>query len=328
MLTPMDTRREYSLSRLGELEHALDGLGPLLDGAGLCVYATGSYGRLEAWSGSDIDLFFLHDERSGAAELPSTTFIRVAASLIEKTEQMGFPPFSQDGRYLEVLRLADMEEHLGSPTDDSINAFTARMLLLLESRPVRDSELYESLLERVIALYFRDFDDHPDDFDPVFLVNDVLRFWRTLTLNYEHHRLKVRRAEGEVLRRKKADNALKNYKLKVSRMATCFSMVASLASAPVPVTAEAVKALCLLTPRERFAALRERGRGADVVRQMEDVYDRFLASTQCADDELVERFASEGESGAAVEQAREYGDLIYSLLQDIVPSARFRYLVL
>jgi hypothetical protein len=147
------------------------------------------------------------------------------------------------------------------------------------------------------------------------------------TLNHEHHRLQVRQAEGEVLRRKKADRARKNHKLQVSRMATGFSMVASLASAPVPVAAEAVRALCLLTPHERCAALRERGCGAELVRRMDDGYDRFLASTRCTDDELAERCAQEAESGAAMEHAREYGDLIDALLQDIVPTARFRYLV-
>lgn len=43
---------------------------------------------------------------------------------------------------------------LGSPEDDSTNASTARMLLLLESQPIYDEVLYGSLLERIISFYY------------------------------------------------------------------------------------------------------------------------------------------------------------------------------
>ncbi len=112
---------------------------------------------------------------------------------------MGFPTFSGDGKYLEVLSVSEMEAVLGSPRDDSLNAFTARMLLLLESQPLDYEELYETLLKRIIGFYYRDFPDHEAEFVPVFLLNDILRFWRTLTLNYEHHRLKLRDLAGDEL---------------------------------------------------------------------------------------------------------------------------------
>ena len=217
----MATRREYSLDRLATLGERLGPVRPLLAGQPICVYATGSYGRLEGWSGSDVDLFFLYDGDDDADRFPWITFTRLAACLVDATEATGFPPFSGDGRCLEVLYVREMERVLGSPDDDSTNAFMARMLLLLESQPVYDAELYASLLERIVGFYYRDFADHAEDFVPGFLVNDILRFWRTLTLNYEHHRRQLQDLAGEELRRKKASSALKNYKLNVSRMATC-----------------------------------------------------------------------------------------------------------
>lgn len=174
-----------------------------------------------------------------------------------------------------------MERVLGSPNDDSLNAFTARMLLLLESQPLHDEKIYNRLLERIIGFYYRDFDDHSSDFLPNFLVNDILRFWRTLTLNYEHHRLKLLPLTDEELRRKKAESALKNYKLKVSRLATCFSMVANLSSMSPPVTAEQVFSLCRITPAERFAELRKHGkRSSELVDQLATVYGEFLKQVQ------------------------------------------------
>ncbi len=130
--TMLPTRHDYSLARLADLGRRLSAVESLMDGHPLCVYATGSYGRLEAWRDSDIDLFFLYDDADDSQRFPWTSFVRVAAHLIEATGDMGFPAFSGDGRYLELQYVAEMERVLGSPSDDSLNVFTARMLLLLE----------------------------------------------------------------------------------------------------------------------------------------------------------------------------------------------------
>ena len=46
--------------------------------------------------------------------------------------------------------------------------------------------------------------DNAASFRPIFLLNDILRFWRTLTLNYEHDRLKLRRVPQGGLQKRKA----------------------------------------------------------------------------------------------------------------------------
>src|SRR5690348_16282608 len=112
--------RDYSLRRLRELGECLGPIEPLLAHHPLCVYATGSYGRLEAWTGSDADLFFLYDDADESQRIPWTTFLRLSSLLIESTERMGFPPFSGDGKYLDVQYVGEMEDVLGSPEDDSL----------------------------------------------------------------------------------------------------------------------------------------------------------------------------------------------------------------
>jgi len=324
-----ETRRDYSSRRLRELAEKLAPVVPLLEGQPLCVYATGSYGRLEAWADSDIDLFILYDGAHESERFPWTTFVRLSARLIEATEEMGFPPFSGDGRYLEIQYVREMERVLGSPRDDSLNAFTARMLLLLESQPLHDEAVYARLLERIIGFYYRDFDDHADDFLPIFLINDILRFWRTLTLNYEHHRLKLLDLVGDELERKKADSALKNYKLKVSRAATCFSMVANLSAAAVPVELETVLELCRMTPAERFEQLRDHCLAADrIVAELTSVYDDFLASVQRPEEELLREFADEAARKEALGRAARYGNLVFELLASVVSHERMRYLMI
>jgi hypothetical protein len=324
-----DGSRDYSLRRLRELGERLEPAGSLLSGHPLCVCATGSYGRLEAWEESDADVFFLYDDADETQRLPLTSFIRFASLLIEATEEMGFPPFSGDGRYLEVQYVGEMEDVLGSPRDDSLNAFTARMLLLLESQPVFDEPIYGRLMERIVGFYYRDFSDHREEFLPTILLNDILRFWRTLTLNYEHHRLKLAHLVGEELERKKADSALKNYKLKVSRLATCFSMVTSLSAEPVPVEPETVLELCRITPAERFERLRAHGTAADrLVDDLLEVYAAFLANVQRPEEELLGEFAVAATRRQAHADAKRYGDIIYSLLREVTPPERMRFLVI
>ncbi len=293
----------------------------------LCVYATGSYGRLEAWSGSDIDLFFLYDDADETNTLPWTAFVRLAARLIDVTQEMGLPPFSGDGKYLEVQYVRKMEEVLGSPSDDSLNTFTGRMLLLLESRAVHRDDVHLALLERIIGFYYRDYGDHADSFLPTFLVNDILRFWRTLTLNYEHHRSKLRALTNDQLECKKAESALKNYKLKVSRQATCFSMIANLSAESPPVRPETVIELCRMTPSERFDRLRGRGGAADLIDELMYEYDQFLDVIQRPANELVASFMQSKVRKDALDRAKKYGDLIYRLLVEVVPDDRMRSLV-
>lgn len=328
-MSDKDDRREWSVARLAELQRRVQApLDELIAGHPFCIYATGSYGRLEAWERSDIDLFFLDGHGPGDKGLPWMTFVRVASRLIEETEAMDFPPFSGDGKYLTIQSIQRMEEVLGSAEDDSVNAFTARMLLLLESRPITEAELYDDLLRKVIGFYYRDFEGNEKTFLPVFLTNDILRFWRTLTLNYESDRLKVRRLSGREQEEARAKSALKNYKLKASRLTTCFSMVVHLASEEPPVTLERVFELCKLTPTERFAALRGRTSAADeVLDVIADLYGRFLDFVQRPDEELLADFAGAELRRAKLDEANAYGTQIFRLLTELVEPERLRHLV-
>jgi len=320
-------RAAYSERRLAELGKSIAAMEPLLNEAELCIYATGSYGRLEAWEGSDIDLFFLYENTESFSYL---TFLRIAGCLIEATERMGFPPFSGDGQFLEGLDVREMERMLGSREDDSTNTFTARMLLLLESQPVSDERRYRDLLEQIVGFYYRDFPGHEDDFVPRFLINDILRFWRTLTLNYEHDRFAVRAiADLEERARKQAKSSLKNYKLKLSRLATCFSMVVHLACEQPPVTAQQVVGLCSLTPRLRFAALSGRTDKADsLLNEIDRHYERFLDQVQRPEPELIELFGEETSRREQLAEATRFGDLIYDLMFELAEPRRLRSLVI
>ena len=321
-------RRRYAEDRLAALRAECRGLLPLIDDEPLCVYVTGSYGRLEAWEQSDLDVFFLDPRTQDAERFPWITLVRLCAGLADAIERLDFPPFTGGGKYLEVQYVEEMERALGSPRDDEINAFTARMLLLLESRPLLKDELYAELVERVVGFYFRDFDDYPDDFVPVFLTNDILRFWRTLTLNYEHDRYEVRQLKEEEQPRGKANSALKNYKLKFSRLTTCFSMVANLAAIGPPVTPQQVLRLTQLTPFERLDALRGTSDEADrLVGEIGESYAAFLEQVQRPKDELLTELEPREVRRKLLADANSYGRLIYELLRAVAAEDRMRHLI-
>ena len=204
------------------------------------------------------------------------------------------------------------------------------MLLLLESQPISDGQRYRDLLERIVGFYYRDFPGHEEDFVPVFLMNDILRFWRTLTLSYEHDRFAVRGVEdAEERQRARAKSSLKNYKLKLSRLATCFSMVVHLVSEQPPVTAERVIELCRQTPQRRFEMLRDRKPAADsLLDALQARYATFLAQVQRPDADLLADFADGRKRRAHLDDAARYGDDIFELLVLLAPPNRLRHVVI
>ena len=150
-----------------------------------------------------------------------------------------------------------------------------------------------------------------------------------MTLNYEHKRLKLRVLEGDELIRKKADSALKNYKLKVSRLLTCFSMVANLAAQPAAVSPEDVLSLCAETPRERLRRLAPLGRvPADLVTALDERYEVFLEAVQRPEADVLAEFEAADRRTRALVDASEFGDLIYELIKATAYEPRMRYLLI
>jgi len=213
---------EYLLEKRSGTVKRLEGIGDLLtessrlcDGVA-CVYVTGSFGRLEAGRESDLDLFIVGKSNEDQRDFKRLDEILVKAELITATRKLAIPEFSGDGQYLEHYGDYSLVKELGSPSDDVGNTFTARLLLLLESRPLVGDLVYREIVARVVEAYWRDFEGHESDFIPAFLANDILRLWRTFCVNYEA------RTETEPAE-KKAKRKLKNYKLKHSRLLTCYS---------------------------------------------------------------------------------------------------------
>lgn len=331
-LGEIENRRSETDARLLELRDKLRSTKTLTNG-NACVYATGSFGRREASQHSDLDLFILgksdgkpkQDGVEGSL-LKRLDDICIKADLIKVTRELKIQEFSGDGRYLMHYSVHQFTKALGTPEDDVTNTFTARLLLLLESCPLLESDVYREAVEDVIAAYWRDYEDHRDDFIPAFLSNDILRLWRTFCVNYEA------RTE-RVPDREKAKGKLKNYKLKHSRLLTCYSgllyLLAVYGNAHTVHPADAV-AMIQLTPTQRLEWLlaqpnlrHAHGSVGDLLRQ----YEKFLVETNASEDDLIAKFLDKTVSRRYVQDAYIFGDSLFEVLSKIGSGNRFHRLL-
>lgn len=331
-VSELANRRSATAERIARLRDRLKEAQGLLKGKA-CVFATGSFGRCEAGPHSDLDLFIVgkRDGKPGrngkeGSLLKRLDEICVKADLIKATRDLKIPEFSGDGRYLVHYSVHEFTKTLGTPHDDVTNTFRARLLLLLESFPLLEPGVYRQVLEEVVAVYWRDYEDHEADFIPAFLANDILRLWRTFCVNYE---ARTERMPAE----EKAKGKLKNYKLKHSRLLTCYSGLLYLLAVYAgqrTVSPSDAMAMINLTPTERLEWLLGRNDLAQAhgaIRKLIAQYEQFLETTNGTEIELVGKFMDNEGSRRFMGAAYDFGDSVFEALSRIGDGNRFHRLL-
>ena len=318
----LQERREYSSNKLQELKSNLTKAQSLLGDKG-CIYVTGSFARGEASEFSDLDAFILslptelaQSEVEENKKVSNLDEICIKADLIDAIQKMYLPKFSGDGEYLQLHTIHSLNKHLGTPQDDALNTFTARLLLLLESKPLFGEKVYSVGIRTVIDQYWRDYPENQTEFVPGFLVNDILRLWRTFCVNYE---LGAASTPEESRARRK----LKNYKLKHSRMLTCYSAVAYLLQLfkdRGTVSQEAAIEMTKLTPTERLqsiASMSQDSAISSIVVKILDLYERFLEFTADNKPNMVGKFMNKTMTAPYTDYAKQFGNAIHKMLEEI-----------
>jgi predicted nucleotidyltransferase len=210
------------------------------------VFVAGSLGRFETGRKSDLDVFLLaksiEPNKKGTTRFPKLEEIQLLSKLIQVNTSLGLPEFSGDGRYLKVHDVNDIVESTGDANDDSENYFTTRLLLLLESKSIWNDELRQEAIEQVLENYFKD-GKGKKDFRPLFLLNDILRYWRTICLNYERDRIAPTAKWWK-----------KNLNLKFSRKLTVYSTILAIVTKAVETKQELIE-LTNMVPLQRLASV-------------------------------------------------------------------------
>ena len=317
-MSEIEKRKKYTLGRAGNLSELLGKASTLLNDKA-CVYTTGSFGRLEAGPNSDLDLFIVglnkqseHDS-STESRLSNLDSICVRAELIDAARKLQFPEFDGDGKYLGHYSVSDLVRNVGTPEDDVENTLTSRLLLFLESKPLIGEDVYRKVIDEVIVTYWRDYGDHKSDFIPAYLTNDILRLWRTFCVNYEART--QTHSEEKRLKRK-----VKNFKLKHSRMLTCYSALLYLVGVlrkEGTVSVEHAAEMSFMTPTDRLKWLRadhEFERSHTQLDNLLGQYELFLESTQDGDEALQEVFSDKKAGAEKMKMSYKFGDIMYETL--------------
>ena len=153
------------------------------DDTSLVVF--GSLAREEWTSGSDLDWTYLID---GQANSDHLRIAKAIQGVLEENKDRFKPPGSTE-TFGNMAFSHDILHQIGGQNDTNKNT-TRRILLLLESVPIgRRTEAYERIMRGVINRYL-DEDNHPLHHDenryrvPRFLLNDIVRFWRTMAVDF------------------------------------------------------------------------------------------------------------------------------------------------
>lgn len=160
--------RRHTAAGLAERADSLKGI---VHGPDVSVVLMGSWGRAEVTAGSDDDFMLLVRGVEREDVEPSVEAVRgVLANPPGNQGIFGVPVFSEK-----------LVHAIGLDPDDNSN-LTRRMLFMLESVPVSGEAAYRAVREELLSRYL---DESVKAYRPPrFLLNDVVRYWRTICVDF------------------------------------------------------------------------------------------------------------------------------------------------
>lgn len=135
------------------------------------IVLMGSWGRAEVTGGSDDDFMVLVNGPEKAEVRPSIDDVK---SVLDRAP-------GDQGIFGKPVSCDRLVENIGLDQDDNTN-LSRRMLFLLESVPATEGDVCSSARARVLERYL---DESVKDYRvPRFLLNDTVRYWRTMCVDF------------------------------------------------------------------------------------------------------------------------------------------------
>jgi predicted nucleotidyltransferase len=166
----IEDAKSFSNEKLHRLRESIKTLVPPDE----MVFINGSFARREASAGSDVDFYIV----------TQTEDLQPAWAEKVKTEIEKIVPISpaEDGAFYHVERLETLIRNIGGEHDNNHN-ITRRMLLLLEGEWLFNASGLKDIRRRILEHYIADgITDHQL---ALFLLNDMVRYYRTMAVDYE-----------------------------------------------------------------------------------------------------------------------------------------------
>ena len=138
------------------------------------VLICGSYARREASENSDTDFFILSNDTNGDSSLFSK--VRCAVKEVVPNEP------SKNGAFGVSVNRKKMLGNIGGDDDTNPN-MTRRILFLLEGEWLHNKGGLRDVRREILERYIRE--DMSDHQLALFLLNDVIRYYRTVAVDYE-----------------------------------------------------------------------------------------------------------------------------------------------
>jgi hypothetical protein len=164
------TAQQFSNQKLIEIRSAIESLVP----SGEMVLINGSFARREASAGSDVDFYIV--SQSGEEKPVWADAVKAA---IEKIVPIA--P-AEDGAFYHVEPAETLIKNIGGEHDNNPN-ITRRMLLLLEGEWLFNEAGLRDVRKKILERYITEsITDHQL---ALFLLNDIVRYYRTMAVDYE-----------------------------------------------------------------------------------------------------------------------------------------------
>lgn len=143
------------------------------------VVVFGSIAREEATTASDLDYLVV---THGLFEDPGSGVREVIDALEQLRDvELALEAPGGTGLFGKLVAAPDLVERI-ELDDDTNPHHTRRILLLTESTSIFSQDRHERLLRAIVRRYLADY-GQPKTGVPRFLLNDVLRYWRTLAVD-------------------------------------------------------------------------------------------------------------------------------------------------
>jgi Nucleotidyltransferase domain len=175
MTTPFKRAKEFSELKLQKLREEISSGVP----AEATVVTCGSYARREASLLSDIDYFTVLPGSAPSESPPEPPWLeamdRSIVALVPKVA-------AEDGAFKNVEYHDDMLHNIGGNKDSNAK-ISRRILLLLEGEWLANEVGFKNLRREILGHYIKNtITDHQL---ALFLLNDIIRYYRTIAVDYE-----------------------------------------------------------------------------------------------------------------------------------------------